>query len=61
MDLLGPASVVMTVMALAAALIVMVRSTRQGSRSERAFCVTVVLFIPILGPLLYRSSRRTET
>jgi hypothetical protein len=60
MELLGPATVVMMVMALAAALVVMVRSPRQGSRPERAFWVAVVFFVPILGPLLYLSRGRAE-
>lgn len=58
MQLLGPATVLIAFIALAAAATVMIREPRVGTHAERALWVTIIFFLPILGPVLYLSHRR---
>jgi hypothetical protein len=59
MEFLGLASAIMAALALGAALTIMLRSSKVGSRSERALWVGIVFFVPIFGPLLYLAQRRS--
>lgn len=53
MGWLGPASFVITAVALLAALWVMLRTPKQGTPGERGLWVGIVFLVPVVGPLLY--------
>lgn len=58
MKFLGLATALMAAVALIAALVTMLRSTKTGTAAERGWWVIVVFVIPIFGPLFYLSRFR---